>query len=131
MTSRRSINVEGFGHGQLPIPAASRIGPFIASGNIFGFDYAAGAHPDSAEEQARLMFEHMGRIIAASGASLDDILKVNIYVRNDAVRKAVDPEWIKAFPVPDNRPARQTMVQDPMPGNRLIACDILAVAPTP
>jgi enamine deaminase RidA (YjgF/YER057c/UK114 family) len=130
MTNRRSINAEGFSHGQLPIPAASRIGPFIASGNIFGYDYAAGAHPESAEEQARLMFEHMGRIITAAGASLDDILKVTVYVRNDAVRKAVDPEWIKAFPAPDSRPARQTMVQDPMPGNRLIACDILAVAPT-
>ncbi|MET3473434.1 2-iminobutanoate/2-iminopropanoate deaminase [Novosphingobium sp. 1529] len=128
MTKRQSIFAEGFSHGALPIPAASRIGPFIASGNIFGFDYAAGAHPETADAQAALMFQHMQRIVEAAGGTLDDILKVTVYVQNDSVRAAVDPEWIKAFPDPASRPARQTMVQAAMPGNRLIACDILAVA---
>lgn len=41
---RRSIGAPGFSHGKLPIPVASRIGPFIASGNIFGHDFEADAH---------------------------------------------------------------------------------------
>jgi enamine deaminase RidA (YjgF/YER057c/UK114 family) len=127
MPKRRSIDVEGFGHGALPIPAASRIGPFIASGNIFGFDYNQGAHPDDAAEQMALMFAHMRAIVAGAGATLDDILKVTVYVRNDDVRSTLDAEWISAFPDVASRPARQTMIQAAMPGNRLVACDVIAI----
>lgn len=128
MSRRRSIHVVGFSHENLPIPAACRIGPFIASGNIFGFDYERGAHPDDPAYQTALMFAHMRTIIAGAGATLDDVLKVTVYVRTDEVRAVLDAEWIKAFPAEDARPARQTMVQAAMPGNRLIACDVLAIA---
>ncbi len=42
MSKRRSIEVEGFGHGDTPIPAASRIGNMIASGGIAGVDLVTG-----------------------------------------------------------------------------------------
>jgi 2-iminobutanoate/2-iminopropanoate deaminase len=130
-TARRSVDVDGFSHGKLPIPAASRIGPFIASGNIFGYDFVAGAHPEDVGAQVALMFDHMRRIVEGAGAALDDILKVTVYVRSDAVRPEIDRCWIRAFPDPASRPARQTLVQEAMPLNRLAACDILAVAPQP
>jgi enamine deaminase RidA (YjgF/YER057c/UK114 family) len=130
MSGRRSIRPDEFNHGALPIPAASRIGPFIATGNIFGLDFEKRAHPDSADEQVALMFNHLRAILKSAGASLDDVLKVTVYVRNDGVRKAVDPVWVAAFPDEAARPARQTLVMEAMPGNRLVCCDVLAVAPT-
>ncbi|MCZ8018664.1 RidA family protein [Novosphingobium sp.] len=127
MSDRKSIVVEGFGHGKLPIPAASRIGPFVASGNIFGFDYTAGAHPDTAEEQAALMFNYVRLVIEGAGGTLDDILKITVYIRNDSVRAAIDQHWLEAFPHEASRPARQAILLEAMPGNRLVACDFLAV----
>lgn len=129
VTRRRSIDAPGFSHGKLPIPAASRIGPFIASGNIFGYDFKAGAHPDDAEAQVSLMFAHMQSIVEAAGAALGDILKVTVYIRDDSVRAALDSCWIQLFPDPASRPARQAIATPQMPLNRLVACDILAVVP--
>ena len=128
LTERRSIDAPGFSHGKLPIPAASRIGPFIASGNIFGYDFEAGAHPDDAEAQVSLMFAHMQRIVEAAGARLGDILKVTVYIREDSVRAAVDGCWVKLFPDAASRPARQAIATPQMPLNRLVACDVLAIA---
>lgn len=124
---RDSIETDEFSHGVLPIPAASRIGAFVASGNIFGYDFIAGSHPETADQQVQLMFGHLRSVITAAGGSLEDILKITVHVRSDAVRGAVDSEWIKAFPDPASRPARQTMVNAAMPGNRLVQCDMLAI----
>lgn len=126
-TKRKSIPVDGFHHGRLPIPAASRIGNFLATGNIFGYDFEKQAHPETSEQQAALMFDHLRKIMESAGGNLGHVLKVTVYIRNDAVRAAIDPEWIKAFPDEDSRPARQTMIQEAMPGNRLVFCDVLAV----
>ena len=125
---RQSVQADGFSHGKLPIPAASRIGPFVASGNIFGYDFAEGKHPDGAAEQCALMFGHLREVVKAAGITLEDIIKMTVYLRDESVRAVVDQHWLLAFPDTNSRPARQTIVQTTMPAKRLIACDILAIA---
>jgi 2-iminobutanoate/2-iminopropanoate deaminase len=83
---RKSIETDVFSHGMLPIPAASRIGVFVASGNIFGYDFTAGSRPETADQQVKLMFGHLRSVITAAGGSLEDILKLTVHVRSDVVR---------------------------------------------
>lgn len=127
MAQRTSIYVEGFGH-KNPIPAASRIGNMVASGIIYGLDVATGKPAPTIEEQARLMFHHLRTIIEAAGGSVDDILKLNLWMVDRSKREAVNAEWLKMFPDTASRPARQAMQGELGPGI-LVQCDFLAVLP--
>ncbi|MBV8508025.1 MAG: RidA family protein, partial [Alphaproteobacteria bacterium] len=70
MEQRRSIDVTGAKHVN-PIPSASRRGPFVVSGAISGTDPATGKVPADLDEQCRLMFENVRRVMAAAGGSPD------------------------------------------------------------
>lgn len=128
---RRSINVEGFAHGTNPTPAASRVGNLIFTGGIFGVDPVTGTVPaGDVGAQTRLIFDLMQRILKAGGATFDDIVKVEFYVKDvDASRVALNPAWEAAFPDPDSRPARHIFVYPALPGNMLIQAHVFAVAP--
>ena len=126
MSKRRSIEVEGFSHGATPIPAASRIGNMIASGGIAGLDTTTGKIPDGLEAQVAAMFANVRKILAAGGATTDDILKMTIWVRDRAARAIIDTHWTKMFPDPKSRPARHTLVYQ-LPDPMLVQCDFLAI----
>ena len=127
MSKRRSIEVEGFGHGTNPIPAASRVGNMIMTGGVYGLDPATRAIPAGAAEQCRLMFANLKRILGAAGASPDEVLKVTVFIKDNGVRDVVNPEWTAMFPDPSSRPARQTLVNPHLAANMLIQCEATAV----
>ena len=52
MSSRKSINVDGFNHAGQPIPAACRVGNIVATGGVYGLDSRTGKIPDAVAEQA-------------------------------------------------------------------------------
>lgn len=122
--TRRGIYVGGIGH-QSPIPNASRIGNFIASGLIRGPDPVTQKLPPSIEEQCAHMFINIRRTVEAGGACIDDIIKVTFWM-NPLARKLINDEWVKMFPDAATRPARQIMEVAMEPGV-LVQCDFLAV----
>jgi 2-iminobutanoate/2-iminopropanoate deaminase len=124
-TGRRSIHVAGLDHGALPIPAASRIGPLIATGGVRGVDRKTGTIPSDVGAQARLMFENLVAIIEAAGGTPQDIVKVTVYVDVPEARAAVNTEWLKWFPDAGSRPARHTLNYE-LGGGMLVQCDALA-----
>jgi 2-iminobutanoate/2-iminopropanoate deaminase len=121
---RRSIYVDEIAH-QSPIPNASRIGNIIVSGLIRGADPATGKLAGTLEEQCELMFMHMRQAVEAGGATVDDIIKVTVWMK-ELTRKPVNDEWVKMFPDPASRPARQVM-EVPMEAGVLIQCDFMAI----
>ena len=121
---RTSITVDDFAH-KSPIPNACRIGNIIASGLLRGADPATGAFPPTVEQQCRLMFENMRRTVEAGGARVEDIIKVSFWMK-ELQRPPVNAEWVKMFPDPKSRPARQVL-EVPMEPGVLIQCDFLAV----
>lgn len=123
---RRSIEIPGFRH-EHPIPAASRIGPFVVSGGISGMDPVTGRLPDGIEEQCALVFAHMKEIIEAASGTTDDILKITVWLKDGAHRKFVNQQWLRMFPDPEARPARHTFVGQELAGNMLIQCEFCAV----
>lgn len=126
MTARRSVEVEGFSHGAQPIPAASRVGPLVMTGGVYGLDPASGTIPDDVADQARLMFANLARIMAAAGGSMGSIARMTVYVKVPEARAAVNAEWLAAFPDPADRPARHTLVNEALPANMLVQCDATA-----
>jgi enamine deaminase RidA (YjgF/YER057c/UK114 family) len=127
MTARRSIHVEGLGHGAQPIPCAARIGPFVATGGVRGVDPATGGMPAEVDAQVTLMFRNRRTIVEAAGLSCDDILKVTVWVADSDARQHINVEWTAMFPDPDSRPARHTLARD-LPAGMLVQCEALAVA---
>lgn len=127
MSARHSIHVAGLEHGKLPIPNASRIGPFIATGGIRGVDPKTRVMPDDVAGQTALMFANLRAIIEAAGASCDHILKLTIWIADPSAREAINVEWLKLFPDEHSRPARHILSYE-LPAGMLVQCEALAVA---
>jgi 4-hydroxy-4-methyl-2-oxoglutarate aldolase len=123
---RRSIEVEGLAHGNLPIPVASRIGNIVATGGVRGVDPATGEMPQDVGAQARLMFDNLGRIVAAAGGSADDILKLTIWITDNDVRAALNDPWMDMFPDPHARPARHVLLYA-LPAGMRVQCEALII----
>lgn len=125
---RRSIEVSGHAHGSLPIPAASRVGPFIATGGVRGVDRATGEMPDDGASQIANMFANLAAIISAGGGSEETILKITIFVKTPEMRRLINPAWIDHYPDPARRPARHVVDNPALGGGMLVQCEALAVA---
>ena len=123
---RRSIDVPGLGHGTNPIPAASRVGPFIATGGIRGVDVATGQMPATLGDQVDHMFGNLKRVLGAAGATLDAVIKITLWTRTADSRPAINAGWLKHFPDPASRPARHLQVHD-LGHGMLVQCEALAV----
>ncbi|ARP85416.1 RidA family protein [Bordetella genomosp. 9] len=123
--ARVSVYTEGFSH-KNPIPAACRIGDMMYSGSIQGTDPATGAYGKTLAEQCRLMFDHVERIVTAGGGSMEDIIKITVWMKDRSQRAALNEVWRKYFPDSASRPARHTMQAD-LDGDKLIECDFIAV----
>jgi enamine deaminase RidA (YjgF/YER057c/UK114 family) len=124
---RTSIEIPGIHHTN-PIPAASRIGPFLASGSIFGKDPAkGGAFAETAEEQCALMFANLRSLMEAAGGSTDNILKLEVWVKEPGYRALVNQHWLAMFPDEHARPARHTYISSDLSPGALMQCAVLAV----
>ena len=128
-TRRRSIDVPGFAHAN-PIPVASRIGPFLASGALTGRDPETGEMPPDLDRQCANVFSHVRALLAAAGGSCDDVLKMTFHLADPGDREALNREWLTAFPDPAHRPARQAVAAR-LSGGALVHCDLLAVLRDP
>ncbi len=122
---RVSVHAPGFSH-KNPIPSASRIGSLVCSGSILGTDPATGKLGDSLEQQCRLMFDQVRRVVEASGGSTRDIIKLTVWMADRNQRAALNGPWLDMFPDPASRPARHTM-NAPLDGGKLVECEFLAV----
>ncbi|PWJ26827.1 enamine deaminase RidA (YjgF/YER057c/UK114 family) [Branchiibius hedensis] len=125
MGRRVSIEIPGFSHAN-PIPAASRIGPFLATGALTGRDPMTGDLPSDLAAQCHNVFRHIQAVLSAAGGSPDDILKVTVHLSDYRDRDALNREWLAMFADPDSRPARQVLAAT-LDGGCLIQCDLLAV----
>ena len=126
MDKRRSIEVSGVKH-QYPIPSASRKGPFVVSGAISGADPDSGKVPADLDAQCRQMFANVRRVMAAAGGGPDDIIKLNVWIADRALRPTLNKYWVEMFPDPHSRPARHTIAHADFTPPMQIQCDLLAI----
>jgi 2-iminobutanoate/2-iminopropanoate deaminase len=126
MSNRKSIEVPGLEHLN-PIPNASRIGPFLVSGGIFGKDPATGKVPEGVEAQCEQMFANVRRVLEAGGARPEDVIKLSVWLKDMANRPVVNKYWVQMFPDPHSRPARHTFPTPDLRAPLLVECEIMAV----
>src|SRR5215469_16163368 len=126
MSKRRSIEVSGLEHTH-PIPNASPVGSLLMTGGIYGKDPTTGKLASDAASQCKLMFENVRRVLDAGGAKPEDIVKVNVWMKNKDDRVHLNPEWLAMFPDPHSRPARHTFVDTDQPYGALVSCEVIAV----
>ncbi|WP_156760837.1 RidA family protein [Microbacterium karelineae] len=123
--NRESIELPGFGHDN-PIPAASRIGPFLFSGVLTGRDPETREMPGTLDAQCVNVFRHVTTLMDTAGGSVDDIAKLTFWLVDYRDRTALNREWLAMFPDPSSRPARQAMAAR-LDGGALVHCDLVAV----
>lgn len=122
----RSLEIPGVSHGNAPIPMGARVGNMIFSSGIMGKDPATNELPADVELQAKFAFENMLALLKAGGASLGNLARMTVFIKNETARPAVNAQWLKFFPDPHDRPARHTLVYD-LPGGMLLQLEIVAV----
>lgn len=126
MAKRRSINYPGFKH-ENPIPNASRVGNILMSSIISGRDPETGTIPPDLAGQVTNVFKQIALCVAAGGGNVEDIVKVNFWMKDPATgRAALNGEWAKMFPDPASRPARHTLALGAGSSHH-VTCDFVAV----
>jgi enamine deaminase RidA (YjgF/YER057c/UK114 family) len=128
MSKRISIEVPGLEHVN-PIPNASRVGPFLVSGGIFGKDPGTGKVPDGVEAQCEQMFANVRKVLEAGGAAPEDVIKLSVWLKDIADRPVMNKYWLQMFPDPQSRPARHTFPTPDLRVPLLVECEIMAVIP--
>lgn len=107
----RSIDLPGASH-NAPIPAAARVGNILCSSAIGGKDPVTGHLPPDAGTQVRNAFINLQALLVAGGATLNDVVKLSVTIKDNAVRDAINTEWLACFPDPHDRPARHIVLHD-------------------
>lgn len=130
MRKRQSFEVEGLGHAN-PIPAVSRIGNIVATGGVSGTDTSTGKMPEDAPAQCANMFANLRKILAAAGATPEDVIRVTVWIKRPEIRAEVNKEWVVMFPDPHSRPARHTMFYDQFTSPMIVQCEAWAVVGGP
>ncbi|MBV8084837.1 MAG: RidA family protein [Chloroflexi bacterium] len=126
MPRRQVIKVPGMGHGANPIPVAVKMGSVIYTGGISPSNPETGTTSEDAKEQIAQAFANMKKILDAAGASLDDVVKLDVKLKNLADHRGLlNEEWVKHFPDETNRPVRKTD-QAALGGSMLIQMEMIA-----
>jgi 2-iminobutanoate/2-iminopropanoate deaminase len=132
MTTRRprSIEVPGVSHGAAPIPMGARVGNTLYSSGIPGIDPSTGKLGADAAAQAHFAFANMRSMLQAGGATLDDVVRMTVYLKDSTAREHINAQWLECFPDPHDRPARHTLVYD-LQGGMLLQLEVVAIVGTP
>ena len=124
MPRRRTIDLEGIQH-RAPIPMAAVVDNLLATSAIFGADRRTGDVPETAEEEIACLFDNIRAVLDAAGGSCDDILRMDVLLRENAFRPLINENWVTMFPEDADRPSRHITLVPDLPARAQI--ELLAV----
>lgn len=117
--------------------APSSIGPYSQAIEANGFLFVSGqgaAEPETREvvsddisEQTTQVFENLSAILKAAGASLNDVVKANVYLTDMGTYDAVNEVYAKYMDEPF--PARAAVEVSDLPIDIGVEIEAIAVAP--
>ena len=109
------------------------IGPYSQAIKINGLVYTSGQIPltidgemveNDIKKQTRQIFSNIKAILEDSGSSLDEVIKLNIYLTNMKDFGIVNVLMAEAFG--DHKPVRTTTEVQGLPKNSMIEMDVIA-----
>ena len=104
----------------------ARVGNAIFSSGIMGKDPTTNTLPADVAAQVKFAFQNMDSLLQAGGATLDNLVRMTVFIKDDSARAAVNEQWLQRFPDPHDRPARHTLVYDLQSG-MLVQLEAVAV----
>jgi len=90
-----------------PVPNAAIHRGLLVTSSILGKRLDDDTYPQDKAEQAALVFEYLEAILAAAGAQLQDVVKLDLYFGDKEDRAYANPHWLRLWPDEAHRPARQ------------------------
>jgi reactive intermediate/imine deaminase len=125
MTTRQEGRTEAAPAPVGPYSQSVRVGNMISVAGQVGFDPATGiVVSDDVAEQTAQTFRNIATILATQGASLDDVIRVDVYLTDvnhfDAMNSVYAQEFTKPYPA-------RTTVYVGLPPTVLVEITVLAV----
>ena len=115
--------------------APKAIGPYVQAIKTNGFVYTAGQIPldpktgtivgSDISAQTRQVLENLKAVLAASGSSLDQVVKATVFLKNMADFAAMNEVY--AHYLGNAKPARWTVAVAELPRGALIEIDVVAL----
>lgn len=112
---------------KLPFSPGIRAGDYIFVSGQAGFVDAEGKEIKGIEAQTKLCLENIKAVLKAAGCSLDDVVKVTVFLRNQEDFAKMN-EVYQSYFVKD-RPARSTVVAALALPSMLIELECIAYSP--
>jgi len=113
---------------KLPYSPAIRAGDYIFVSGQVGHTDAQRREVKGIEAQVKQCLENMKKVLAAAGTSLDDVVKVTVFLRHEKDFAKMNEVYQSYFT--KDRPARSTVIAGlPLP-SMLIEMDCIAYSPT-
>jgi 2-iminobutanoate/2-iminopropanoate deaminase len=127
VSRRKTFEIPGVDHGSAPIPMAAQVGAVFHSSGIPPTDPATGETPADGERQVEVVFGNTAALLGAAGLGPQDVVYLDVFLADNALRAAVNKHWLDWYPDEHDRPARHVTVR-PLPGKMLVQLQVQAVA---
>ena len=112
---------------RLPFSAAIRAGDYIFVSGQIGHTDAQGREIKGVEAQVKQCLENMKKVLAAADTSLDEVVKVTVFLRDEKDFGKMNEIYQSYFT--KDRPARSTVIADLALPSMLIEIDCIAYSP--
>ena len=120
---REVIRPAGFAPNAI-LSSGIRVGDLLWTAGHVGRNPETGITPDDIRGQTRETLNSIKRVLEAGGSSLENVIKVNIYLVDIADRPAVNEVYQEFFP--NNPPGRTCIGGATFGGNVLIEIEAVA-----
>lgn len=112
---------------RLPFSPAIRAGDYIFVSGQGGFVDTAGREVEGIDAQTRQCLENIKRVLVAAGSSLDDVVKVTVFLGSVGDFARMNEVYQGYFP--KDQPARSTAVTGLVIPNMLVEIECIAYYP--
>src|SRR5688500_18131172 len=110
-----------------PIPMGAKVGNILYSSAIGGAAPDTGVVPEDIETQCDNAFLTLRNLLEKAGGTIDDVVRINVFMKDEANRAKINKPWLEMFPDEDNRPARHQIVIPNMPEPYDVQIEVIAV----
>ena len=103
----RAINSDRAAQHHNPVPNAAILRGLLVTSSILGKRLDSDVYPADRGEQTALVFRYLEAILDEAGATSQDVIKLDLYFADKADRALANEHWLRLWPDPAHRPARQ------------------------
>ena len=124
----RAINSDRAAQHHNPVPNAAILRGLLVTSSILGKRLDSDEYPADRGEQTALVFRYLEAILDEAGATSQDVIKLDLYFADKADRALANEHWLRLWPDPAHRPARQAH-QAVLPDGGCLQIVAMAVLP--